>query len=975
MEFTSEEDEGIIIDSVLECCTKGDFVKAILLLEKLVKQNNSEALFLLGNILSDNLGEVLYEEDPKNLLEKSSSLGFMPALYKIRQYENKDVHFYWTNENSDSELEFNQKYNEEEVNKLYNLAMSGENVAMYDFANYILTPYYKGDKNIGYFWLERAAQKGNINAQYELGRLYLVGKYFDKDVLKASLWFERAAELGNIPAILELAKIYLSKKYDLYNPNEGVKLLNKIKQQNVNAMILLANLHHDGDVLEHNDELTKKYLNQAVQLGSFEASYELGKIFIEQNNFIEGVSLLDEAAKHNIVEAIYLLADIYYSGSGVPKFVDKAAFYYYKAACMGNTDAQYKFAKLCLKEKNEDAEKRAKYWLRKASDSGHLKSLCEYGKILKHLADLKTENTINKEQISVKWQEPNNDSYVDKYSLAFDYLLKAAIGGLDEAEFIVANMYKNGLGVHKDDTKYVYWCKKAATNGNLNAQFQMAELYNEGALIEPNLEQAKEWYISAALSGSVEAMYQLGMMYLEGRIGQKNESKALEFLIKSAEKNYSLALYQLGIIYKKGIGVEPNFEIAEDYLKKATKQKNENALIELINLYRDTFKVDNLNEAMQMLEQFAKEGKVNSMYELANCYLKGDGVETNITLGLKLLEKAALHKHTEALIKLGNFYFEGKYVSRNYQVALKRFMAAAKYNNSEALYKVGLCYKQGLGTLVNYKKALEYFEKSANKGYYLSYLALGQIYEKGEGVVGSQSKALYYYRLLAYSNYSDAYNLITNILLSGAEPFSSDCEEAARWLTKGVQQNNYECYYRLAKMHIDGMFSIADFNTGINLMTKAAEENNTNALYFLASAYKEGKIIQKNISKAINYCQKAASLNHIKATTMLGKMFYKGEDVEQNLVTAYDLFSTAAQNNDKEAQYYLALLYKDGDGVQQSYLDAYVWSVLALSENNNAIDIRNLRDFLIKNLTSTQLKKAQLLAIEKFNRLNVELSA
>jgi TPR repeat protein len=61
----------------------------------------------------------------------------------------------------------------------------------------------------GVYWLRRAAEQGNAEAQYDLGRHLL------RDDLKAALqWFERAAKQGHDMAQFELGEIYRQGKGD-----------------------------------------------------------------------------------------------------------------------------------------------------------------------------------------------------------------------------------------------------------------------------------------------------------------------------------------------------------------------------------------------------------------------------------------------------------------------------------------------------------------------------------------------------------------------------------------------------------------------------------------------------------------------------------------------------------------------------------------------------------------------------------------
>ena len=60
--------------------------------------------------------------------------------------------------------------------------------------------------------LLKAAEKGDVKAQYNLGVLYHTGKGVDKDYAQAALWYRKAAEQGNGKAQFYLGNLYQSGK-------------------------------------------------------------------------------------------------------------------------------------------------------------------------------------------------------------------------------------------------------------------------------------------------------------------------------------------------------------------------------------------------------------------------------------------------------------------------------------------------------------------------------------------------------------------------------------------------------------------------------------------------------------------------------------------------------------------------------------------------------------------------------------------
>ncbi len=56
--------------------------------------------------------------------------------------------------------------------------------------------------------LKKQAAVGNAGAQFNLGRLYFLGKGVPKDTVEAALWYRKAAEQGEVDAQMDLASAY-----------------------------------------------------------------------------------------------------------------------------------------------------------------------------------------------------------------------------------------------------------------------------------------------------------------------------------------------------------------------------------------------------------------------------------------------------------------------------------------------------------------------------------------------------------------------------------------------------------------------------------------------------------------------------------------------------------------------------------------------------------------------------------------------
>jgi TPR repeat protein len=92
-----------------------------------------------------------------------------------------------------------------------------------------------GEHREAYRSFKRLAKKEHVEAQYQLGMLYLFGKGVEQDTDQGVRWLRDAATNGSYLAANELGQIYLSGKGVDIDENEAVKwleLATEIAQQN-----------------------------------------------------------------------------------------------------------------------------------------------------------------------------------------------------------------------------------------------------------------------------------------------------------------------------------------------------------------------------------------------------------------------------------------------------------------------------------------------------------------------------------------------------------------------------------------------------------------------------------------------------------------------------------------------------------------------------------------------------------------------
>ena len=94
----------------------------------------------------------------------------------------------------------------------------------------------------------------------------------------------------------------------------------------------------------------------------------------------------------------------------------------------------------------------------------------------------------------------------------------------------------------------------------------------------------------------------------------------------------------------------------------------------------------------------------------------------------------------------------------------------------------------------------------------------------------------------------------------------------------------------------------------------------------------------------------------------LGVMYSKGQGVPQDYKTAVKWYTLAAEQGVASAQTNLGWMYDKGYGVKQDNVYAHMWGNIAASNGHE--EGGKLRDAVAKEMTATQIEKAQNLARE-----------
>ena len=104
--------------------------------------------------------------------------------------------------------------------------------------------------------------------------------------------------------------------------------------------------------------------------------------------------------------------------------------------------------------------------------------------------------------------------FAREYEQALPYLHKAVEAGNTEANMVLSDMYRKGLGVKVDEKASAEYCLTAAKLGDPNAQYNIGAMYMNGNGVDRNNNRGVEWLTKSSNSflESAIKLYDAGLL-------------------------------------------------------------------------------------------------------------------------------------------------------------------------------------------------------------------------------------------------------------------------------------------------------------------------------------------------------------------------------------------------------------------------------------------------------------------------------
>ena len=459
-------------------------------------------------------------------------------------------------------------------------------------------------------WYRMAAEQGDDVAQYFLGAMYDEGQGVPEDDAEAVKWYRMAAEQGHAIAQYELGWMYkVSQVSQPADPNASsadattqqkigsliaeIEILQQIKTQQFQSIV--SRVIQDAlRVAEEDPDAAQSTLKRAI--GAVRAAEDLDPdLRIALAKRLQGV-LADVKGQKEVAELRSILAQ---GGEGIQPVEHGRVL-------------------------KDDAE--AVKWFRMAAEQGH---------------------TDAQETLGFMYAEgkgvPEDDAEAVKW------FRMVADQGRTSAQLRLGRMYHDGgKGVPEDHAEAVKWYRMAAEQEHAIAQFFLGLMYYNGDGVPEDHAEAVKWYYMAAEQGIAEAQFFLGAMYARGEGVPEDDVEAVKWYRMAAEQEHAVAQNNLGFMYQKGEGVSKDFVEAVKWYRMAAEQGDADAQNSLGFMYENSGDSGggskDFVEAVKWYRMAAEQGDAEAQFSLGVMYARGEGVPEDFVEAYAWLTLAADQK-------------------------------------------------------------------------------------------------------------------------------------------------------------------------------------------------------------------------------------------------------------------------------------------------------------------------------------------
>ena len=455
------------------------------------------------------------------------------------------------------------------------------------------------------------------NDQYKKACKLIYGKDAKlNDFKKAEQLLLSESQRGNVLADYDLGKLYSTDKLGERNEEMSVAKYTRALQGFLR--------------IEPNSKKLKPYVQ-----------YRIGKMFCyglgTEQDYQKAFEWFERSAKQKNKFAQFSLANLYYYGSGIEKDLSQAFLWYQRASSQGQPYAAYSIAQMYrygeyVTKDNDTAQRYYKQALSgflkiESDDMANDDLFYKLGQMFN--LGLGTDSDVTKAiEYFRRSAEMNNKNGLFEYGKALligehipqdtdsalKILEKAVKLKNSNAKRFLALEYISGEHLEQDIEKGIALLTECADSGDVIACYRLGKIYLQGEIMPQNLDKAEKYLLLA--EDNEYTQYALAKLYLQEE--KYDIQKAVNYFENCAAKNH-WASYQLGRIYLFGAaGLTKDEEQAIEWFTKSANDGNEyaQAMLDNISQFENDLLVNTIFSLLVSLSRCIQDSYDNDRKDL-----------------------------------------------------------------------------------------------------------------------------------------------------------------------------------------------------------------------------------------------------------------------------------------------------------------------------------------------------------------------
>ncbi len=685
------------------------------------------------------------------------------------------------------------------------------------------------------------AWAGRGRAHFRLGKLLLEPIAGPVDPERAAYHLATAVSMLNMDASVLLAKLHEQGQITTANVAEAERLLRAASAAgNVDGIIGLARLQRSGRIGDVPQAATSDLVNLGLQTlygelgqGKCRALFEIASILSDDSlvpgGLTEAMKWFEAAARQGDPKADLALAEIYLEGRAKAA-PDVIIGHLTRAAEAGEPRAMAVLGeRLLLGDRAPKDVGKAVIWLERAGANADPEA---YKLLARHYRG--------------EFGEPQN------LSKAADVLTRAsALPGHTTSILVgLARLHASGIDGQPDVKAALTFYRRAADRGDVGSLTDMAKLLLAHPQAASQPEEPMRLLKEAAGRSNPEAMGLLADLYTCSAVVPQDSAQAKAWLERAAEAGHARSINALASQATSDPAAAQRITAA---LLQAAERGDRESMILLSYAYRAGHGVavdEKAAERWRAAALMPGEGRSRALVLLARKLINGEGEARDETAARRLLEEAAQENDAAAQLELGRLLVGKRGQSTEAARGIQLLHKVAASGNAVAM--LALAEQSGEQLQPTGKTALEWRKAAADAGNTRAAITLAS----------STKDDVEAARWLARAEALPVCTARDMIDLSQAYHKTAGVERAGSWLKRAQNEvqsgaRDPAVLFLIGRAMVEGVGGATSKQEAVDYIKLSADAGRVEAMRYLGRGYVSGQVGERNTSAAVAWLSKA----------------------------------------------------------------------------------------------------------------------